>query len=115
MIEARPENSGEIQVKKDTRFKPGQSGNPAGKPPGTISFKTRIKQILRDNPERFEELCEFYLGNKNHRDLLWKMIDGLPKQTVDATVTMPTPIMGGSSAVPGNDGLQEASTTKEED
>jgi hypothetical protein len=32
-----PENAGQIQKKsaKDTRFKPGQSGNPAGKPKGT--------------------------------------------------------------------------------
>lgn len=31
--------------KRDTRFKPGQSGNPAGKKPGT---RNRISQVLED-------------------------------------------------------------------
>lgn len=39
-------------VGKDTQFKPGQSGNPAGKPKGTISLATRIQRMLND--EEFE-------------------------------------------------------------
>ena len=43
------------------------------------TIKERIKQFLKDNPEEFEELCQFYLNDKKMRELLWKMLDGLPK------------------------------------
>jgi hypothetical protein len=42
-----PENADRKQ-KKDTRFKPGQSGNPAGKPPGTRHKTTMAAQALLD-------------------------------------------------------------------
>ena len=43
----KPENAGNKQ-KKDTRFKPGKSGNPAGKPPGTRHKITMAAQALLD-------------------------------------------------------------------
>ena len=43
----KPENTGRKQ-KKDTRFKPGKSGNPAGKPPGTRHKTTMAAQALLD-------------------------------------------------------------------
>lgn len=33
---------------KDTQFKPGQSGNPAGKPKGAIHLSTHIQNMLND-------------------------------------------------------------------
>ena len=33
---------------KDTQFKPGQSGNPDGKPKGTLSLSTHIQNLLND-------------------------------------------------------------------
>lgn len=38
-----PENSGGIQ---DTKFKPGQSGNPAGKPKGALHKATQAMMVL---------------------------------------------------------------------
>lgn len=73
----KPDNQEIIRDDKG-RFKPGVSGNPAGRPEG-ISIKERIKQYLKDNPKEFEELCQFYLNDKKMRELLWKMLDGLPK------------------------------------
>lgn len=35
-------------VGKRTQFKKGQSGNPAGKPPGTLSLSTHIQNLLND-------------------------------------------------------------------
>ncbi|SIS11594.1 hypothetical protein SAMN05445060_2749 [Williamsia sterculiae] len=35
-------------VGKATQFKPGQSGNPAGKKPGTRNFKTIVRELLED-------------------------------------------------------------------
>ncbi len=43
----KPENSGRKQ-ERDTRFKPGQSGNPAGKPPGAKNKTTLLAQKLLD-------------------------------------------------------------------
>ena len=41
----KPENTGQKQG-KDTRFKPGQSGNPAGKPRGAKNRTTVMAQAL---------------------------------------------------------------------
>lgn len=41
----KPDNAGEIQ---DTKFKPGQSGNPAGKPKGTKHKTTQAAMVLLD-------------------------------------------------------------------
>jgi len=44
-----PENTGRIQ---DTRFKPGQSGNPAGKPKGTLHKATQaVMNLLEGETE----------------------------------------------------------------
>lgn len=39
-------------IGKNTQFKPGQSGNPAGKPKGTKHISTYIKEMMED--ENFE-------------------------------------------------------------
>lgn len=39
----------------DTKFKPGQSGNPSGKPKGTIHIKTLAKQIF-ENMDTWDRL-----------------------------------------------------------
>jgi len=41
--QTEPENAGALQ---DTRFKPGQSGNPAGKPKGTLHKATQAAMVL---------------------------------------------------------------------
>ncbi|WP_233490253.1 DUF5681 domain-containing protein [Thiocapsa marina] len=33
------------------KFKPGQSGNPAGKPPGTASQSTRLRRSIEQHIE----------------------------------------------------------------
>jgi hypothetical protein len=37
------------QPPKDTRFKPGQSGNPKGRPKGSCNLKTKVLQQLRQS------------------------------------------------------------------
>lgn len=34
---------------KDTQFKPGESGNPAGKPKGSLHLSTHIQNMLNDD------------------------------------------------------------------
>lgn len=65
------------------RILPGQDSlNPDGRPKGSLSIKSWIKKHLEENPEKFEELCKYYMDDKGMRDLLWKMIDGLPRQSI---------------------------------
>lgn len=67
-------------------FKKGQSGNPKGKPKGAISVKARLKKMFRENPELFEEYMMRYLSNSQNEKHIAEMIDGKPKQSVDAKV-----------------------------
>lgn len=56
------EETGDKQEKKDTRFKPGQSGNPNGRPAGALSFSTKWRKAIEKiaektgtNPDDLEE------------------------------------------------------------
>ena len=55
-------------------------GNP-GKPKGALSFKARIRQIFKDEPEIFEQLARDYIKDPKYRELLWKMLEGQPRQS----------------------------------
>ena len=98
--EGKPENTGEKQVKRtkqDTQFKPGQSGNPKGKPKGTISITSKVKELLQkmaktqsgEEKERLETLVIniLYMAINERNEamikLIWNYVDGLPKQAVE--------------------------------
>ena len=61
--------------------KKGESGNLNGRPKGTISILTKVKKYLKEHPDKFEELIAYYIDNRKMRELLWKMIDGMPRQS----------------------------------
>lgn len=71
-----------IERNPDGTYKKGVSGNPGGRPKGE-SITTVIRRKLKENPERLEELAEFFLTDRRMRDLLWKMLDGQPKQNIE--------------------------------
>jgi hypothetical protein len=70
-------------------FKPGQSGNPAGRPKGSISLTSMIKKRLRElTPDGKRAAIEMLADNiiqdaldssDNMRKLIWNYVDGLPK------------------------------------
>lgn len=88
---------------KDKEFKPGVSGNPAGKPVGTLSFKTIIKKWMavemdETDPETGQKkkmtladiitLRQFQKakrGDSRSFELLKNHIESLPKQGIDLT------------------------------
>jgi len=73
--------------KEDTQFKPGQSGNPSGKPKGTISLTAAIRRKFITDPERLDRIAERVIDTleKEIRDAtlkeLWARLDG-PLATV---------------------------------
>ena len=75
-----PELTGEKQRGKSW-FKPGQSGNPAGRPKGRFSVTTLIIKELENNPEKTAEIVQWLLANR--KDLVWKMIDSEPPKDLN--------------------------------
>jgi len=76
-------SSKQLERDENGRLLPGQKSlNPTGRPEGSLSFTTEIKKYLRKNPDKFYEILHYYVDNKKMRDLLWKMIDGQPKQNL---------------------------------
>ena len=89
---------------KKTQFKPGRSGNPAGRPPGALNkiskpIKERIGDFLNDN---FDDVVDAF-AKLPPRDKVKLFVDLLPfivpKQTqLDADMslnfeTMPEPVL----------------------
>lgn len=75
-------------------FTKGQSGNPNGKPRGSISIISRIKKELKKIPEGqkityVEILVKQILkmaiidGDKDMIKLIWNYVDGMPKQALE--------------------------------
>lgn len=96
------ENS-EIKQKKRGRgappeflFKKGQSGNPEGRPAGSFSLLTLLKQKLQEIPEEYKEDKKTYAdlivermladsikkGDQQQIKLIWNYIEGMPTQKI---------------------------------
>lgn len=83
-----PENTGDIRDERG-RFRPGLSGNPAGKPAGALSITAEIKKRLQEIPEGqqksyLELLVNRILkqavvdGNEQMIKQIWSYVDGAP-------------------------------------
>jgi len=89
------ENTEITEEKQDKRkslphlFKKGQSGNPAGRPPGTISLKTFAQNYLKNLTD--EEKIEFMDGLP--KEIVWKMAEGNPKQDTEVTGEVTTKVI----------------------
>lgn len=80
--------------KQDTRFKKGQSGNPNGRPVGSVSIVEGIKKkLLEVEPANKKTYLELFLsklflkaikeGNEQLMKDMINRVDGMPKQSID--------------------------------
>lgn len=101
------------------RLLPGNTANPYGKPPGTLSLVSLLKKHLEEVPDgekrsRAQAFIEKTLnqamkGDPANAKLVWQYIEGLPQQKVDVTTGgKPISIL---SHVHGDDGDKEDTET----
>jgi len=122
MNNENPQNSGDNEEKRDGKGRFTKGHKPTShRQKGSLSFKTRIEQILKENPDRFEDICNYFIDNKKMRELLWKMYDGMPHQSTDVT-TGGEPIRSiydglsvGGKIVQGHNGDKKGIPVKEKD
>lgn len=89
----QPDKTGNIRDKQG-KFTKGYSGNPKGKPKGSLSITARIKEELKKRPKGqkisyLEALVKTILQkaliekDKEMIKTIWQFVDGLPKQHID--------------------------------
>lgn len=94
---AESETTDKKQIDKPWLFKPGQSGNPKGRPLGSVSIRDSIRRYLEDNPEEVNKLVQHFVKNKP--EFMWQMVEGAPKQEHELSGPNGAPLGEPSDAV----------------
>ena len=88
-------------------FKPGQTGNPNGRPKRTWTWASLYEKAVEEleGKEQVKDAVAKKLAELASKgDIvaikeLANRMDGMPKQTIDATVITPEPIYGSKSKI----------------
>lgn len=71
-------------------FKPGESGNPNGRPPKGYSITEAVKKMLSEKPEVKAAIIEKIIaaakgGDMTAAKMIWSYMDGQAAQAIDMT------------------------------
>lgn len=73
---------------KPFRYQKGHSGNPDGRPKGSISIKQKVREYLDEHPYAYEEFIKGVITTRKNQLETWKMLEGAPKATAEITADM---------------------------
>lgn len=122
--------TGKIQAmaKTSTSFKPGQSGNPDGRPPKEWTWSGVLREMMEQSEEDGEPVkvkiaralkLKAYTGDVQAIKELGDRIDGKPQQKTDITTNgkdLPTPLLGGlTNAISNNNSNSQTVEVDETD
>lgn len=79
MEETEKQGDNRLEALKPYQYKKGQSGNPGGRPVGSVSMKTYVKNKLLSMTD---EEREVFLEGVDKK-VLWEMSEGKAKQDVE--------------------------------
>ena len=105
-----------------TSWKPGESGNPNGRPKKGYSITEWFQEMFKAQPEVKDALAKSIVkkaleGDIAAQKLVWNYMDGMPQQKTDITSGgKPIPILGGISQdalSSNNSNTQTPETTQE--
>lgn len=74
----------EIKRGEKGHFLPGTAPGP-GRPEGSVSIITKIKQKFENDPEMFDAYVSEVLADPKLRQEIIRQLDGAPRQKVDIT------------------------------
>ena len=93
------------------RFLPGTIPNPTGRPKGSISPITRVREIFKEDPEGYELWVKSYIKDPANQKHIIEMLEGKPKQQVEhgGEAVLPFIINVGKYEKPGQERKQVSS------
>jgi type II secretory pathway component GspD/PulD (secretin) len=81
------------------KFKPGQSGNPSGRPKGSVSIRTEVRKLLQEAAKEGSAdtvavalakrlIHQAFDGDMKAMQMVIEHIDGKPQQSIDLNATI---------------------------
>ena len=77
---------------REYQWKEGESGNPNGRPKGSISIKDLVRKHLETHPDDLIDFVKHFI--ETNRELAWQMMEGRPYQDIlSGGEKLPVPIL----------------------